>query len=319
MPVKLKDDLYQCEECYKTLKTEEGINKHYYKMHTLPALVKQAEEEIEEIRLTSVSICEVIERLKTVWLSYGLKVSLSSYPTRFSKAVTNTHNAPEGYPTNWRNEGHLPKGYPGWEGDWIGSVEVIDHDRWEYVPGLTDLSGGWSNKGTIPQAKWLHTGSGGGGDNFRYSGMLFIYDFPAMHEQFLASGGEYAVIEHEYKRAIDSFNEEYQRSSNKFVAEHDTTVELFRMQKDLGDAQVKIAKAIKVVSSSLRKEFKETTSGVPPLPDSMFVDSASTAAAFADVIASKQAMPKLDEIRSYVDTLGKKVAKYVKDNPEVFI
>lgn len=66
----------------------------------------------------------------------------------FSESVSNSHNAPEGYPTNWSSKKSLPKGYPGWEGRvWI---RYADHCR---------------GFGSDPfPATLSHTGTGGGGD-----------------------------------------------------------------------------------------------------------------------------------------------------------
>ena len=66
-----------------------------------------------------------------------------------SEEVSNTHDAPEGYPQNWaRRDESLPKGYPGW----TGRVWIRYHDD----PYSFSSSGAFDKTLT-------HPGTGGGG------------------------------------------------------------------------------------------------------------------------------------------------------------
>ena len=130
---KLAEKVYQCEYCETLQKTEAGILKHEMSCTNNAVKVKQKndfDKEVEDIRVTSTSIHEVIDRVLALWLKNGVKVTFTSYPSSFKNSVSNSHNSPSGYPKNGGSELHIPKGYPGWQGKWasctIFSRAVVD-------------------------------------------------------------------------------------------------------------------------------------------------------------------------------------------------
>lgn len=82
---------------------------------------------------------------------------------RWGDCISNSHSCPRNGITNWEGEPSKPRGYPGWSGRI--SFDVHNFDTFYSMP-LRDLD--------------IHTGSGGGGNPYRYCVKLFEYDWPVM-------------------------------------------------------------------------------------------------------------------------------------------
>jgi hypothetical protein len=168
---------YQCEHCGTVLKTEAGAIKHEEKcpknnVAKMEKVKLQSEfsKELQEIRETSVSIHEVVLRVVELWRKFGVNVNFNSYPSVFSMQVRNTHDSPKGYPRNWESKPGLPKGYPGWQGRWIGTIEIVDPKKLgNHYAYFQDLRGAWGQCGNLEGVTFFKIGCdggcGGGGGN----------------------------------------------------------------------------------------------------------------------------------------------------------
>ncbi len=273
----------------------------------------------EDIRLTSRSIHEVIERLLSLWLSIGIKVTFTSYPSSFNDKVSNTHNAPEGYPQNWGSEADKPKGYPGWRGLWQGTVEVVDNTVTKKSKlYFSDLIGSWDVG--LPRLPWIKTGSGGGGENFRFEGILFIYDFPKMYEEFEANGGQFGVLQKEYCKTVDQYRREFNNKRSHYISNTEEHMACTSMLKDLDEVMKKVRTLQKQTTDYYRAKFTADYDVSLPRPTSIFVDDQLLEATTTLVNYNKSIpLPELESTEKYIRQLSAQIDDYKESHPEVFI
>ena len=281
---------------------------------------KRLEAEIEDIRVTSRSIHEVVKRLQDLWLSVGVKVTFTEYPQRFSDKVSNTHNAPAGYPQNWRQEADKPKGYPGWSGNWIGTVEVREGSKIKKGIYFSDVvNDSWGNS-HLPQVPWLQTGGGGGGESFHYSGMLFIYDFPAMNAEFEANGGHFQVMQREYCDSVDKYRQVFRRQQDLYVDNSHENRACTKMLKDLDEVMKRVRKMQKQARDHHSANFAINYDVPLAQPTSIFVDDRLVGATNALVNYNKTTpLPELESTITYIEELSTAIDDYKEEHPEVFI
>lgn len=320
MFTKLGEKVYQCDECKKVLTTEKGITKHINSTHVVQKAKNTMQKTIEDIRVTSKSIHEVVKRLKAMWLENGIEVNFSAYPDNFNYVVSNSHNSPTGYKQNWGGKDELPRGYPGWSGQWSGHVKVIDQERWGETMYFSDLRDSYHRtKGSLPPIPWLKTGSGGGGDSFRFSGMLFMYDFPEMHKEFKDAGEEFTVLKEEYSDSVAAYKTRYNKERELYIKQ----AALAQKIKDIKDVAASvnsdIQKALKKVSDHLHGEFTADYTDEIPLPESIFVDDSLVASAHHLKTATKTPPPNLKGFHARIENIAKSLGDYIKNNPEVMI
>lgn len=283
---------------------------------------KRLKAEIEDIRVTSRSIHEVVKRLQDMWLSAGVKVTFTEYPCLFSDKVSNTHNAPKGYPQNWRQEADKPKGYPGWSGSWIGEVALMPDCKLTNVPYFSDLINDSRGELGIPSVPWLQTGSGGsrGTNNFQYSGMLFIYDFPAMNAEFEANGGHFQVMQREYCDTVDKYRREFRRHQDKVVESSAEFSACTKMLKDLDELISKVRKMQKQAREYHSTKFAQAYDVPLAQPKSIFVDDKLLEATNTLVNFNKTTpLPELESTVEYIENISTAIDDYKEEHPEVFI
>ena len=103
------------------------------------------------------------------------------YQANYSKSVSNTHSCPHNGVTNWRGDTKLadgtpaPNGYPGWSANIKGSLARNKSRMGAYPYG-----------GVLKLIK-LHTGTGGGGNNWRYDCKIFLADWPGLSTQLVVN------------------------------------------------------------------------------------------------------------------------------------
>lgn len=282
---------------------------------------KEVEAEIEDIRVTSVNIHEVVDRLLSLWLSLGIKVTLDRYPNNFVYAVSNTHYAPSGYPTNGRGEAGKPTGYPGWVGTWEGTVEVVNKNTIEKeninFTGL--VNNPWQGTG-LPNIPWIKTGTGSGGGSFRYSGMLFIYDFPAMNAEFEQNGGHFEVLQQEYCASVA----QYRSAFTSLQKDHVNSRTAVRTCQDMVDqlkALLKDARGMRDKAiDHYKAEFAETYGAEVPKPSSVFVDDRLMESTILLKNYNRTTkLPELVSAKAYVQQISDAIDSYKEEHPEVFI
>ena len=97
------------------------------------------------------------------------KIESLHFSIRWQKKCSNTHCCPKDGVQNWGCKDGKPLGYPGFYGSVVGEVS-----------GRTQRAGYFDSK--ILAMLNIHTGSGGGGEKFRYSLTIWEDDWPGMRE-----------------------------------------------------------------------------------------------------------------------------------------
>jgi len=331
---KLADKIYVCAFCSTVRKTEQGIltheakcTKNITKITKEQITLQRHKDAVEDIRCTSKTVQELITRMQEFWLTFGIKVTFTSYPENFLLMLSNSHNAPKGYKTNWCNQDKSsPKGYPGWSGHWKGNVELVDVKTFSKIHGksnvgFSDLTrSSWGDLPLITKAEFFQSGSGGGGDNFSYGGYLFLYDFPAMHDEFKCNGGEYDVLDKNYNQALKDYEEVYNKAVNNFVNDDKEFNKLTSIIKELSNVMIDLEKAKTKLSSKLKNDFNEKYNTKMPIQKSAFSECENTMKTQCAIdYKIKLDHPDLNKMLSYAGMLKDKIDVYKMDNPEFFI
>jgi len=132
---------------------------------------------------------DIKNALEKGWVIKLPKLTRITIESKWKEIVSNSHNCPRNGYTNWggRNRGDC-HGYPGWH----GRVSAYYKDPKPFItikkpgnkriqmlspPGLSDMTGGFSNDKSITG---LNCGSGGGRGGGRYVAFMFQEDFPNM-------------------------------------------------------------------------------------------------------------------------------------------
>lgn len=320
---------YQCEHCGTVLKTEAGAIKHEEKCPKNNAaaaekakLQSEFSKELQEIRETSASIHEVVMRVVELWRKFGVNVNFNSYPSAFSMQVSNTHNSPKGYPQNWESKPGLPKGYPGWQGRWTGTIEIVDTKKLgNHYASFQDLCRTWGQCGNLDGVTFFKTGCGGGGkSDFSYSGMMYLYDFPKMHKEFIDNGEEFNVLESEYNTSIEDYRKVFLELSRQHVEKNAEYVKVSKMIEDLNKTIDELVQAKSKFADSIRQKFTESYDVPIPTPTSIFVNDGVVMSAVCNTQRKGvKVHPKMDELMDYMSSLALKIKTYKDDNPELFI
>jgi hypothetical protein len=325
---------YQCEHCGTVLKTEAGAIKHEEKcpknnVAKMEKVKLQSEfsKELQEIRETSVSIHEVVLRVVELWRKFGVNVNFNSYPSVFSMQVRNTHDSPKGYPRNWESKPGLPKGYPGWQGRWIGTIEIVDPKKLgNHYAYFQDLCGVWGQCGNLEGVTFFKIGcdggcGGGGGENdFSYSGMMFLYDFPKMHKEFIDNGEEYKVLESEYNTSISDYKKVFLELCREHVEKNPEYVKLSATIEEMKKSIIELEHAKSKFADSIRQKFTENYDVPIPTPTSIFVNDGVVMSTVCNTQRKgAKVHPKMDELMDYMGSLALKIKTYKDDNPELFI
>lgn len=198
---------------------------------------KVANKISERILEESENFADVIEILVEDIKQLGIKLSFTGYPNVTSETVSNSHNAPKGYPQNWRREDDKPKGYPGVHGRWAGMVELIDNSYFKSVPTFSDITSLF---------QFIKTGTGSTGKDFHVSGMMFVYDFPRMKELYEQDvDAQVLVLSDQYCNKIidigkrhDDLRRKYIRSNEKMCDIETALGELRQLTSDLTKAKM---------------------------------------------------------------------------------
>lgn len=199
-------------------------------------IIKKINERILE---QSENFADVIEILVDGVKQLGIKLSFVGYPNVFSESVSNSHNAPNGYPQNWRREDDKPKGYPGVHGRWHGKVELIDTSYFKHTPSFSDISTLFS---------FIKTGTGSSGKDFSQSGMMFVYDFPKIKELYEQDiGAQVSLLSNQYCNKIidigqkhDKLRRNYIRSDEKICEIEQTLSTLKQLTSDLTKTKINL-------------------------------------------------------------------------------
>lgn len=173
---KLYPDRKMAEKCFRRCLRIRRERRKRNKLHA------ERERLRDYVRLHARTYDEIWDLLvKEAKKNLGLAVVFDEVPDRFSERVSNTHRCPVGGVTNWGSRSNFPRGYPGWEGDFVGAVSG------KAGVDLSALFDGRSFDCELPYGfRGFHTGTGCPGSRFRISGYIFLDDFPKVKEWWLS-------------------------------------------------------------------------------------------------------------------------------------
>jgi len=323
--------MFQCEFCDHKLKTESGMKRHEEKCTANPANIEQAKKFdqmhvlSENIRNTATSPEHLIQLIEAACLEFGVKITFTNYPARFNLSICNSHNAPKGYQTNWgqkhTSEG-IPTGYPGWTGHWEGTMSIVDKKLWKYKSlSFSHIRGDNFDREGF-KFWFIQTGSGSSGDAyFQYSGMLWMYDFPLMHEEFKQSGGEFDVMAKDYSKLLETYKKEYTNSRKHYVSSRSDLITVRQLQSEMGQLLGNLDKIERGKEKFYINEFNKKY-GVPvPLPNTAFSNIGDVISKIhGDVSFSGTVRnPKLEDLLKTMDNLKERINKYITTHAEEFI
>jgi hypothetical protein len=131
------------------------------------------------VRLNATSPSHAIKLLIQYTKTLGITLSFTAYPSYFYD-ISNSHNAPIGFVTNWwgkdKEKGKdLPSSYPGFSGNWVGTIR-----------GQCPYRGCWKKNEPDLNCLFEHivngfsSGTGCPAQNFHIGGQFYLYDFPKM-------------------------------------------------------------------------------------------------------------------------------------------
>jgi hypothetical protein len=175
---------FKCDVCTAIFIDENKANTHLIKCLKEKAQKDRKEKEYEELEKTKDSVRFEAENLEhaielikqKAKKKYGLIVNITKYPKCLG-AISNTHAAPIGFPTNWSKKGNLPITYLGfsgrWEGSIVGKCKSTTHDKHDSTDLHCLLRDGWGHG-----FNGFHSGTGCSGKEFSIGGYLFVDDFP---------------------------------------------------------------------------------------------------------------------------------------------
>jgi hypothetical protein len=247
-----KVDAYQCSVC-KSLGTigqiracEMRHKKQSEEDREYAAKNKTQREISDKPRMEASSPKEAIALVEKYAKEFlGIDVKFTSYPNRFTPSASNTHNCPIDGATNWHCDKTLSRGYPGFVGQWEGSISkgasLTSHFDDPCIFGGKGFRG-------------FNTGTGSANDkHFGYNGIMFIDDFPKMKALY----EEYVPLENKAK----AFNsEELKRLSDIQTAINNainTDEELDALDRQLDELNAKIATRQENIEKTIKKSMKE--------------------------------------------------------------
>ena len=278
--------------------------------------------EVEKIRCESTNIHEVLVGLRSLWKSIGIYVTLNNYPANFKDKVSNSHNSPKGYKQNWRGVPEIVKGYPGWSGNWAGTINV-DKEIWKKEITFRHLRDGKiiNKKCRIPRVEWIKTCNGSSGSKFSIEGILFLYDFPKMKKEFENRGEDFKIIEYEYLDAIEEYYRRFQREKSDYIEQEQAV-------KKLQDYKTKLTKLTSIVieKESEAKEyfasqFCKNYNKPLPIPKKLRPgnDEQIKGMVLGTVYDSAKVMPKLQNVTDRIEALSEELDAYFTERPEMFM
>jgi len=186
-----KHEVYVCDVCDKEYKTASSCRKHETECKAKQK-AKQEQWKIDEywrnyVRLNAETIHD-IPRLVTYALKQwkDVDVEIKQYPCSLRKTSYKYEHPIKHQDTSDRSPNN-PVEYVVFQGFWEGSCK--------------DSSFSFTRTNMVG----IHTGTGGGGDSFRYEGYMFVDDFPKIKEKYdhLLESGIGRVVDSAIVSVID--------------------------------------------------------------------------------------------------------------------
>jgi len=269
---------------------------------------------INEINETIISNAEsfydVIEILIDGLQALGVKISFTSYPNQYSDLVSNTHNAPKGYPSNCGSKSDLPKGYPGVIGRWSGTVELINDSYFSRTPSFGDIAS------LFP---FLKTGTGGVGCNFSISGMMFVYDFPRMKELFKQDiDKQVKLLTNAYCSKVEAINKKHAQERTKYIQSNAKMISIDTLIGELTELTKKSNDIKMALRSELHKKFNEENNiKLEKAPQHFIKDDPRHELICAN--SSTHSSSEINKLAAQANEIKKQMDELISNFPENFI
>lgn len=277
---------------------------------------QEFQKEVNFIRENATSPHMIIKMIEELLLKYGVEIKFSSYPTSFSSNVSNSHSAPIGYPHNWSSKrDDVPTSYPGFTGKWAGSIKLIDEEK-SKVLGSKVLS--FSDLQHI--INFINTGTGCGGANFSISGILWVYDFKKIHEEFIADGSVIKHNENEFKKCVEDYQKQYQLELTEFIKNDDVISNLNKKMSALDDAKSKLLELHQKRKMFLINDFNSKYDEEIPMPSSAFLmNSEIKSLKTQTYYTNLKTVPNSEGIIKRIDNIINELKNLYDTFPELFI
>jgi len=279
---------------------------------------------INKIRENAESVEDLLQQIEEYLLECGVKLQLKQYPATFNLLCSNSQSAPKCYTQRFPNS-PIPSGYPGWIGQWEGTVEIFDSSLFgsDLIKSkiFTSLKMTFRDMISYFGLHFFKTGSGNTGENFSIGGTIFVGDFPKMQKELDDQGGAFDVMSKEYFFQLNKYNEKFRDKRWDFITNN---VVFKTLDQKLGELSslVKTIEAVQAkMTTALKNDFNKQY-GIPlPKPPTAFMkDSESIMIIHGDVSFSSETIhPELKGIYSHVSALTKEIKSYVSERPEEFI
>lgn len=296
---------------------------------TMELSMDEYKNTIEDIRVSSKTIHEVVKRLKDLWIKMGMYVSFKSYPATFRFSIPNTHSSPKGFPENFSQKKDKPLGYPGWRGRWDGTIEILEVNKVKCKRlSFTDLVNGDLpqfkdiDKSDKPNIHWIKTGTGSSCNNhtFQYDGIMFIQDFPTMYQEFVDNGEDFKASKHEYMKKVDEYHTEFHRLKKDNSSNHPSIIYINKLEKELRGLLRDLSKTKEMVVDRIDNDFKKKYEIKLDDPGSILVQDHYVMETMCDTDhMNNTPHPDLESTVLYIKKIQNKIREYIDTNPEQFI
>lgn len=280
-------------------------------------------EHLKEIEKKTLQECknptEFVLLLQEELHKIGVFIHFDNYPDIESN-VPNTHNAPNGYKTNWGGKNpDIPKSYPGWSGSWSGKINISEEFKKNYKMREVTFS---NIKDYI---KIIKTSSGSIGKEFSIGGSLFKYDFS--HEETERKNVEYNECIKHSRDLLDDYRKTFKNEQAEYVKNDETMQTLNSLHSLLAELTTQCSLARQERQTLAMNEFAlMNVESIPEeiLEDGYFKQKFETYCEMSKVPlecnpANFNKSEKLKKISETIKTIKSSIKDIEECYPELFI
>lgn len=278
MPIEIEKIEYKCQHCSDISTTLKECEKHESECHLNPVVINAErlqnnfQKSVEEIRLTSITIPEVIERTIKLLDDNGIELKLTSYPSHFGEKISNSHICPLDGVTNWCNRDKTkPSSYPGWDGVWEGTIKYKNNEKRICFDEIYKC--GTNNRRKINfNINYINAPGGNFGEKFSMNGALWLQDFPLIYKEWQENNGEFNLLKKEYSDNVGKFSKHYIKILNSLIQEHPVSRDIITMMDKLESLNIKLKKELDILKSNIKYEFNNSYPFNFPKMTTAFID-----------------------------------------------
>jgi hypothetical protein len=330
MPIITTVTQYQCEFCLFTFDSEDNAKRHEKTCSKNPIVIEKEKlksqfyKDIEEIRLTSKTIPEVIQRTVDLFDKNGIDLTFTEYPKKFNDMISSHSDAPLGKPTSRRDtddKGNpIPKYYPGWTGRWSGTIKYKESDK--RLSGSDIYRQSWNcyNDRYPFSIPFMVTGGGNGGTNFSYYGTLWLPDFPIMYKEWQDNNGDFRNLQTEYSEKIQEYIKEYNKAQEVYINDQYDIKENETILKNIEELMTSCKVALMKNKQYYKNQFNEQYDIKIPEMTTAFIDLNEYEKVYQEIKVCKLNKPynKIPEMLERLHNLLQRYNNYINEHPERF-